>query len=416
MGGGKSAWMVNEAIQLSLDFPGNRGYLCRYESVTFDKTTLLTLQKFLPEEIISNHNKSKKFYELKNGSVIYYGGLKGTQSDKPFDRIKSMELGWFGIDEATELPNDEYFLILLSRLRHRTPDGKLVRYKGLLASNPEPGWVRTKFIDDIGDNYRFVSALPRENPHNPEDYEQSLRDNFPSEWVDKYLEGSWDVMLKGMYVFPYEWVKMAAETKLARGEPCEFGVDVAREGGDENAVACRWGNRVNVIYTSSFQKTMKTAGEIAVLIDRDKPSKVRVDTVGVGGGVHDRLEEQEYPVEEFKAGSKPGDPEKYFNLKAEVYWKFRELLEKGLVDIDNDPKLIAQFAAVQYDVQSDKRIKIWSKDKMKGKGLKSPDRAEAVITAFFGKAQEAKEGGWRDYFSTHPNTKERLKPFEGQGG
>ena len=241
-------------------------------------------------------------------------------------------------------------------------------------------------------DYRFVRALPRDNPYTPDGYEQNLRDNFPAEWVEKYLEGSWDVMLKGMYVFPYEWVKMAAEVKLEKGDPCEFGVDVAREGGDENAVACRWGYRVRIIYTSKFQKTMKTAGEVAIEIDREKPSKVRVDTVGVGGGVHDRLEELNYPVEEFKAGSKPGEGEKYFNLKAEVYWRFRELLEKGMVDIDNNPKLIAQFSAIQYDVQSDKRIKIWSKDKMKGKGLKSPDRAEAVITAFFGKPEREKEG------------------------
>ncbi len=386
---------MNEAIQLSLDYPGNRGYLCRYENVTLKKTTLITLQKFLPSGLVSNHNKSEQFYELRNGSIIHYGGLKGSEGEG-IDRIKSMELGWFGIDEATQLPNNDFFLILLSRLRHRLPDGSLPYYKGLLASNPEPGWVRTAFIDTKKKSYKFISALPRDNPYNPPDYEQIMRENFPAEWVDKYLEGSWDVMLKGMYVFPYEWVKMAVERTIKPGEPCEFGVDVAREGGDENAVGCRRGYRVRIIYTSQYQKTMRTAGEVALLIDKEKPSKVRVDTVGIGAGVHDRLEELDYNVEEFKAGYAPNeeklrDGEKkeevinYFNLKAEAYWKFRLLLEKGLVDLPDDPTLIAQFSSVQYEIQSDKKIKIWSKDKMKTKGLKSPDRAEAIIMSFFGR-------------------------------
>ena len=348
------------------------------------KYFLTSLNEFLPTEIIKHHNKKDGIIEFINGSSILYMGLKPSSEHSALERLKSLELGWFFIDEATEIEK-RFFDILKTRLSLKLPNGKFPRYRGLLASNPEPGWIRDTFVDQHLDNHKFISALPSENPHLNPDYIKETTRDLPSELVKKYLEGNWDVMLKGMYVFPYEYIKTAVETTVKPGESCGFGVDVAREGGDENAVACRRGYRVRIIYTSQYQKTMKTAGEIAVLIDRDKPSKVRVDTIGVGAGVHDRLEELDYPVEEFKAGNKSSEPEKYYNLKAEVYWKFRELLENGLVDLPNDPILIAQLAAVQYENLSDKSIKIWSKDKMKSKGLKSPDRAEAVITSFFGR-------------------------------
>jgi len=382
MGGGKSAFLANEGIRLSLKYPGNRGYLCRHENVTFKKTTLLTLEKFLPNELIKRHHKSDQYYELINGSFIYYGGLKPTQSDKPIDRIKSMDLGWFGIDEATET-QEEYFLILSSRLRLNLPG---IKYYGLLATNPEPGWVRYRFIEQSLPNHRFIPALPGENPYNPSDYEDRLRTLFPPEWIKRYLEGDWDIMTEGNYLFPYKWVKMAVERNLEETSPCELGVDVARYGGDENVIARRRGPVVRIVHSSVFVSTMQTTGETALIIDKEKPETARVDTVGVGGGVYDRLEEQEYPVAEFVAGAEPKDKERFFNLRAEAHWLFRERLEKGDVDLPDDPQMIAEFSGIQYKIRSDKKIQVESKDDMKKRGLKSPNKADAIIMSFVGKA------------------------------
>jgi len=383
MGGGKSAFLANEGIRLSLKYPGNRGYLCRHENVTFKKTTLLTLEKFLPGELIRRHHKSDQYYELINGSFIYYGGLKPTQSDKPIDRIKSMDLGWFGIDEATET-QEEYFLILSSRLRLNLPG---IKYYGLLATNPEPGWVRHRFIEQSLPGHRFIPALPGENPYNPSDYEDRLRTLFPPEWIKRYLEGDWDIMTEGNYIFPYKWIKMAVERNLEESSPCELGVDVARYGGDENIIARRRGPVVRIVHISAFVSTMQTVGETALVIDEEKPETTRVDTVGVGGGVYDRLEEQNYRVEEFVSGAEAQDKERFLNLRAEAHWLFRERLEKGDVDLPDDPQLIAELSGIRYKIRSDKKIQAESKEDMKKRGLKSPNRSDAVIMAFIGKVQ-----------------------------
>ena len=95
VGGGKSVWLVNEVLQLSLDYPGNVGYLCRHELASFRRSTLVTLENFLPSELVTQHHQGENFFRLVNGSIIYYGGLGDDQ--KAIDRLKSMDLGWLSL-------------------------------------------------------------------------------------------------------------------------------------------------------------------------------------------------------------------------------------------------------------------------------------------------------------------------------
>ena len=97
VGGGKSAWLANEGIQLSIEVPGNVGYLCRHELTSFRRTTLATLEKFLSRDLVAQHHETQCYIRLANGSLIYYGGLG--DDEVALDRLKSMDLGWFGIDQ-----------------------------------------------------------------------------------------------------------------------------------------------------------------------------------------------------------------------------------------------------------------------------------------------------------------------------
>ncbi|MBN1574544.1 MAG: phage terminase large subunit [Deltaproteobacteria bacterium] len=386
MGGGKSVFLVNEAIQLSLDHPGNVGLLCRWELESLRRTTLMTLEEYLPEELIRRHHKTEKYYELINGSIIFYGGLKPSSESIGEQRIRSMKLGWFAIDEATEIPK-KYFHTLQTRLRHKV-NGEPVRYKGLLASNPEPGWVREDFIEKkLSDNI-FIPALPIDNPYLPDDYVESLRRNLPEELVKKYLDGDWNVMEGENYIFPYKYIRAAVERTRERGKPVQAGLDVARMGGDYNVLAVRFGFKVEILYTARFQKETRTAGEVALLLDHIEERghgriPVNVDIPGVGGGVHDPLEEMGYDVHEFQPGGSAREPERYINRKAEAAFSFRTLLVEEEIDIPDDPELVSQLAGIKYDIRSDKRLKVESKEEMKKRGMKSPDKADAVIMAFY---------------------------------
>lgn len=200
--GGKTVALCAEAIRFSLVYAGNRGFMCRHESEAFKRTTLVTLLRLIAEiEMLTNstilklHHQTNKTLEFVNKSVILYGAL-GDQSD--FERIKSFELGWFAIDEASEVP-EENFSMLKSRLSWRLPDKSYPHFFGLLASNPEAGWLKDTFVTPqrLGKpllNHTFVQGLPCDNPYLPEDYAEELRLHNPPSWVKCYLDGSWDAL------------------------------------------------------------------------------------------------------------------------------------------------------------------------------------------------------------------------------
>ena len=75
VGGGKSYWLCREAIELSLECSGNVGYLCRHELSSFMRTTMLTMERLLPNEIVAQHHQTENYFRLVNGSLIFYGGL-----------------------------------------------------------------------------------------------------------------------------------------------------------------------------------------------------------------------------------------------------------------------------------------------------------------------------------------------------
>jgi PBSX family phage terminase large subunit len=172
----------------------------------------VTFERFCPPELIRKHFQQDRIIMFRNGSEILYGGLGG---DEDLERIKSTEFGWFAIDEATEVVED-MFMLLSSRLRWILPDGRSPRYTAFLASNPEPGWVKGKFVDRHIEGYAFIKALPRDNPYLPADYDAKLRKDWPDEWVRRYLDGSWDVFSGQVYkefergIHVYHEVEMGA--------------------------------------------------------------------------------------------------------------------------------------------------------------------------------------------------------------
>lgn len=202
VGGGKTVALCAEALRLTLAYPGNRGFMCRHESTAFRMTTLATLLKLIDEvedatdaKILSNHHKTEKTLYFTNGSSMLYGAL-GDASD--FERIKSLEIGFFCIDEASETVLENYRM-LKSRLRWKLPDGTYPPFFGLMASNPEPGWVKDTFVKpaQMGvplKNHTFIQALPSDNPYLPGSYISDLLETNPETWVRKYISGNWDSM------------------------------------------------------------------------------------------------------------------------------------------------------------------------------------------------------------------------------
>lgn len=208
--GGKSVCVCQKSIMLNVMFPGNRGLLARYNFTDLLDTTLNEFFQVCPPEIILNHHKGDRTLVLRSyddrsiqrssatldgyspfASRQIYRGL-GDADD--FEKVKGLSLGFFAIDEPSEVPLEQY-LMILAQLDWILPDGSRPPYMAMLSSNPEPGWVEERF--PITNPYAsmdgkiFIPSLPRQNPFLPPGFEVYLRANFPPEWVTKYLDGVW---------------------------------------------------------------------------------------------------------------------------------------------------------------------------------------------------------------------------------
>lgn len=185
-------------------------------------------------------------------------------------------------------------------------------------------------------------------------------------------------------LIPPAWIEAAQQRTLEPSVDQRLGVDVARFGTDRTIIMHAQGSVVRCAGSHAKQATTETTGQvIAVARGILGPYEIRVDGVGVGGGVVDQLAEQGYAVCDLQAGAGAGDREHYLNARAEWYWGLRQRFEDGDIDLDpDDDELAAQLGSMRYKFTSRGQIQIESKDDMRKRGLPSPDRADAVMLAF----------------------------------
>src|SRR4029077_15615185 len=94
------------------------------------------------------------------------------------------------------------------------------------------------------------------------------------------------------------------------------------------------------------------------------------------------LKDHGYPVVDVNVGESARDSDRYANLKAEQYWGLRRRFETGDISGPMDERTIGQLAGIRYKHNSRGQVVIESKEDARKRGVKSPDRAEAVMLAF----------------------------------
>lgn len=121
-----------------------------------------------------------------------------------------------------------------------------------------------------------------------------------------------------------------------------------------------------------------------------------VDIAGVGQGVRTALSLAgvEFNDVNFAAGSYGTDVSgklRFANLRAEMYWRFREALERGEVDLPDDRELLAELCAARWSL-TQAGIQLEPKDAIKKRLGRSPDLADAIVLAWY----QAEVGGFSE--------------------
>lgn len=181
---------------------------------------------------------------------------------------------------------------------------------------------------------------------------------------------------------------MARWHETPEGQPVEIGVDVARFGADKTVIAVRRGSKVMPLKVYGKQDTMATAGAVIAEQRAVGATAIKVDVIGIGAGVVDRLKEQGYPVRGINVAEAAVDPERFANLRSQLWWALRERLNPDPkvnpdpVALPPDDELLADLSGVQYKITSRGQLEVERKEDMKKRLGRSPDRADAVVLAF----------------------------------
>lgn len=199
---------------------------------------------------------------------------------------------------------------------------------------------------------------------------------FQITFQNKWVEGMGKLVL-----VPLSWALAAERRTETPGGTEVVGVDVARSGRDKTVIYARRGKVARCIHEAQGNDTMRTAGVVKAYHDAHQKAHIVVDGVGVGAGVVDRCRELGLGVFDFQAGAGASSPARFANATAEVWWRMREAYEAGL-DVDENAELRADVSSRTYEIQSDKRIKLESKDDLKARGRKSPDHGDALAMTF----------------------------------
>ena len=261
--------------------------------------------------------------------------------------------------------------------------------KELLCGNPTR--LDGTFFDAFNKSaefYKTFSWSSLDSPIRPERVIERIRRKYGEDsnmWLVRVL-GQFPRRDGDSYI-PYDWAMDALNRDIPSQKdfPKVFGCDIARYGADATVIAVRQGDEFLPYHILRNKSTMETAAYIAYLANKEKPVAIFVDSIGVGGGVVDRLEELSFPVIGVNVAESPAlDGQKYKRLRDELWGQMRDWFEarKGKIWDNQENDLVGELTSVKYRILSNGKIQVETKDEMKKRGLESPNLADSAIMTF----------------------------------
>jgi hypothetical protein len=167
-----------------------------------------------------------------------------------------------------------------------------------------------------------------------------------------------------------------------------IGVDVARFGDDDSVIVCRRGlmhvstEAINGMDVVSIAGSVILAARSARRPGEDRPI-IKVDVIGIGGGVADILRQHtDVVVVDVNVSEASQRPNEYANLRAQLHFDLARWLKDGGA-IQEDAKLEQELLAPTYSFDMKGRQKIEAKEEIKKRLGRSPDRSDALALAVY---------------------------------
>lgn len=245
----------------------------------------------------------------------------------------------------------------------------------------------------------FIPARLRDNPYYMKSGYMSTLQSLPEPLRSQMLYGDFQAGISDdpWQVIPTAWVEAAQKRwtpRSPRGEMLGLGVDVARGGKDNTVIFTRhkadgsehWYDQPKVHPGTETPDGPKVAG--LVIAERRDACPVMIDVIGVGSSPYDMLNGMSVQTLGVNAAEKAQSKDRsgrlsFFNLRSELWWKMRELLDPANdtgIALPPDPQLAKELCTPKWEV-SGMTIKVESRDDIIKRIGKSPDMASALILA-----------------------------------
>jgi len=190
-GSGKTHVLAIQALLLC-SVPNTRGCIGAPTYRMLEDTTQQKFFELCPPSWIKSYSKSRNMVTLVNGAEVLFRSM-----DNP-GRLASLELNWFGIDEAGLVKEDTYKM-LVGRLRRRG------LRKGFIVGNPAglTHWTYDFFVKLADENpqlFRLVQAPTYDNTFLPREYITDMEVSFGKDttYFRQYVLGQF-VAFEGAY-------------------------------------------------------------------------------------------------------------------------------------------------------------------------------------------------------------------------
>jgi phage terminase large subunit len=214
-------------------------------------------------------------------------------------------------------------------------------------------------------------------------FQVRVRGNFPSQADDAVI---------GLSLVEAAASPRRFEITLVEGQ-LHLGVDPARFGDDESCIVARRGNRVLGIWSYQNLDGVQLAGKVLEHLRKlhqkgDPLPRVKIDTIGLGASCADQLRyarsDEGRPLLELVevvSSEKALDESLYRNLRDQLWFAIRDWLVTGYLPADD--KLHGELVAPRYFFDARGRYQVESKDQLRARLGRSPDRADALALAIF---------------------------------
>jgi len=257
----------------------------------------------------------------------------------------------------------------------------------------------------------FIRSTLRDNPYLVNTDYQATLDAMPEPYRSAIRDGNFMMARKDddNQCIPTAWIRAAQERwtpNIPDGVPmCAIGVDVAAGGSDETILAPRYDGYYSKLITKPGAETPYPQDVAAMVIRYRKHEAMPIVDCGggYGGGVVKHLLDNGIDCKAYKGSEKSTKRSNdklyaFASKRAEVYWRFREALDPSQeggspIALPPDAKILSDLASVRFTITS-RGIQLESKEDMKKRIGRSPDRGDAIVMAWsYGDTVVNQKGG-----------------------